>query len=287
MPPRYWLAGSLKMKIGLALGGGASRGIAHIAMLEAFDELGLKPAIIAGCSIGALIGAGYAGGMSGSDIREHALSLLSRRSAMLRYVFGARRTRPFEMVALRGLKSVHLHGHKVAEVMMPAHLPKLIEDCIIPLKIITTDYERMEEVVLSSGSLAHAVGASIAIPGLISAPRINGRLHVDGAVINPVPFDHVTEGNDLVVAIDVIGRPRKILGDNPSNLEIAVGSSLIMFRQLAELRRKRNPPGIYILPDVDEFWASDFFKAKEILAAAEPAKERLKWALAERINASI
>jgi len=275
------------MKIGLALGSGASRGIAHIVILEVFDELGIKPAVIAGCSIGGLIGAGYAGGMSGHDIREHALALLSHRRGMLRHIFGARRASPLQMLSMRGLSSIQLDGQMVADLILPDHLPLKIEDCPIRLKIIATDYEAMEEVVITKGSMIEAIGASIAIPGLISAPRINGRLHVDGGVINPVPFDHVIEDNDLVVAIDVTGRPRSIAGGNPTNLELAIGSSLIMFRELAELRRKRSPPDIYLIPPVDEFWATDFFKAKEILAAAEPSKDQLKRMLADKINALI
>lgn len=275
------------MKIGLALGSGASRGIAHIAMLEAFDELGIKPAVIAGCSIGALIGAGYAGGMSALQIRDHALSVLSHRRGMLRHVFGARRASPLHMLSMRGLASIQLDGRKLADVMLPDFLPPMIEDFPIRFKVVATDYELMEEVVIDKGPLLDAVGASIAIPGLIAAPRLNGRLHVDGGVINPVPFDHVIEDNDLVVAIDVTGRPRAKPGGNPSNLEMAIGSTLIMFRELAELRRRRSPPDIYLSPPVDDFWAMEFFRAKEILVAAEPAKQELKRLLGARIEASL
>ena len=76
--------------IGLALGGGSARGLAHIPMLEVFDEMGLKPSVIAGCSIGALVGAAYAGGMSAREIRERAEMLLSNRIGAMRYVFGER-----------------------------------------------------------------------------------------------------------------------------------------------------------------------------------------------------
>ncbi len=267
------------MKIGLALGGSGARGLAHIPMLEAFDELGLKPAMIAGCSMGALVGAAYAGGMSGKELRDHALSLLSNRMAMARHVFGAKGGRFGNILSIKGLTSMQLEGRKLADIALPSHLPQQMEDHAIPLKIIVTDYERMEEVVLQSGHVHEAVGASIAIPGLISAPLINGRIHVDGGVKNPVPFNHVTQGMDLVVAIDVTGRPRPPRNSHPSNLELAIGSVLILFHELADLRREHMPPDIYITPDIDLFNSGDFFKAKEIFLASEPAKERLKRAL--------
>lgn len=275
------------MKIGLALGGGASRGIAHIAMLEAFDELGIKPSLIVGCSIGALIGAGYAGGMSGAEIRDHSLAVLSNRVGMARHVFGARQARLREMISIRGLRSLQLEGHKLAHVFLPDHLPQLIENCPIRFKVVATDYERREEVLISSGSVVEAVGASMAIPGVIAAPRINGRLHVDGGIKNPVPFDHAREGCDFVVAIDVTGRPRAADNRHLSNMEIALGSMLIMFRELAELRRRQNPPEIYLTPAVDDFGAGDFFKVREILKAAEPAKDELKRAIELRIRSAV
>ena len=273
------------MKIGLALGGGGARGLAHIPMLEAFDELGLKPAVIAGCSMGAIVGAAYAGGMTALEIREHAIRLLSNKIEMARHVFGAKQARLRDIFSLKGLTSLHLDGKKLANIALPDHLPQLVEEQKIPLKLVTVDFERMEEVVLTSGSILEAVGASIAIPGLISAPRINGRIHVDGGVKNPVPFNHVTDGMDLVVAIDVTGKPKTISRVHPSNIELAVGSLLIMFNELAQLRRVRSPPDIYISPEIDGFGAGDFFKVKEIFAASEKSKDQLKRELELRVKA--
>jgi NTE family protein len=272
------------MKIGLALGGGGARGLAHIPMLEAFDELGLKPSVIAGCSMGALVGAAYAGGMSGRDLREHATKLLSNKIDMARHVFGAKQARLVDLFSLKGLMSLHLDGKKLADIALPDTLPQNIEDQKIQLKIITTDFERMEEVVITSGNILEAVGASIAIPGFISAPKINGRIHVDGAVKNPVPFNHVTVGMDLVVAIDVTGRPKPFTRVHPSNMELAIGSLLIMFHELADLRRAQSPPDIYIAPDVDQFGSADFFKVNEIFEATATSKEKLKRALDSRLN---
>lgn len=271
-------------RIGLALGGGSARGLAHIPMLEAFDELGIKPAIIAGCSIGALIGAGYASGMTALEIRDRAEKLLSTRFAAARYVFGAKRARISDLLSLRGLGSLQIKGEKLVDLALPDELPKNIEDTRIPFKVVTTDYDRMEERVISSGNMVKAVAASLAVPGIITGPRYDGRVHVDGGVTNPVPFNHVREYCDIVVAIDVTGRPRPAKRAHHSNLELAVGSLLIMFHQVAELRRALAPPDIYIEPAVENFRGADFFKAKEMFEAAKPAKDRLKRALELRIK---
>jgi NTE family protein len=275
------------VRIGLALGGGGARGLAHIPMLEVFDDLGLKPAVIAGCSMGALVAACYAGGMSGKDLREHALQLLSNRIEFAKYVFGSRKTRIADLLSLKSFSALHLSGEKLADLALPDFLPKTIENTVIPLKLITADFELMEEVVLTSGSLVTGVGASIAIPGLITAPKINGRVHVDGGIVNPVPFDKVRDGMDIVVAIDVTGKPKPIGNGHASNMDLAIGSLLIMFNQLAETRRALSPPDIYIKPNVEQFGAGDFFRLRELLAAAEPAQEQLKRLLDKQVNATL
>jgi NTE family protein len=223
--------------------------------------------------------------MSGREIRDHALSLLSRKMDMARHVFGAKQTKLGDIFSIKGLMSLHLDGQKLADIALPDHLPQRIEDQLIALKIIATDFESMEEVVLISGPILQAVGASIAIPGFIAAPRINGRIHVDGGVKNPVPFDHVREGMDFVVAVDVTGRPRPITRGHPTNIELAVGSLFIMFHELANLRKTQVPPDIYLTPDVDQFAATDFFKAKQIMDAAAPCKDKLKRSLELRFMA--
>lgn len=272
------------MKIGLALGGGSARGLAHIPLLEVFDELGLRPSMIAGCSIGAMVGAAYASGIPARELRAHALRLLASRTEAARYVFGTKRAKLTELLALKSLSSLHIEGETLARLVMPDGVAANVEQTMIPLKIVTCDFENQQERVLVSGPMARAVGASIAIPGIIAAPRIDGRIHVDGGVVNPVPFDHARDGMDIVVAIDVTGRPQPSGRTHPSNAELAVGSMLIMFRQIADLRRARNPPDIYIEPPVDRFGATEFFRAAEMLAAAESAKERLKRSLDLRLT---
>lgn len=269
-------------KIGLALGGGSARGLAHIPMLEVFDELGLKPSIIAGCSIGSLIGAGYAGGLSAKDIRERAEMLLSNRIDAMRYVMG--RAKLTDLLSVKGFASLHIQGETLAGLALPDTLPRLIEDMPIPFKVITTDYDAMEERVITSGSVVKAVAASIAIPGVILGPQYDGHTHVDGGVTNPVPFDHVRDGMDIVVAIDVTGTPKPVEGRRRSNTELAIGSLMIMFHQVARLRRAAAPPDIYLSPALQAFSGGDFFRAKELFESAQVTKDQLKRELEKRIN---
>jgi NTE family protein len=271
--------------IGLALGGGSARGLAHIPMLEVFDELGIKPKVIAGCSIGALMGAAYAGGMSAAEIRAHAEMLLANRIGAMRYAFGEKRVNPFDLLALKGLASLHLDGETLAGIALPDTLPTLIEDMAIPFKVIATDFDLMEERVIEAGPVLKAVGASIAIPGVILGPQFDGHAYVDGCISNPVPFDHVRDGVDIVVAVDVTGRPRAANGANRSNIELAVGSLLILFHQVAGLRRTISPPDIYIQPANDSISGGDFFRVREVMEQAAPAKDQLKRELEKRIAA--
>lgn len=274
-----------EVSIGLALGGGSARGLAHIPVLEVFDELGIKPKVIAGCSIGSLLGAAYAGGMSAREIRERAELLLSDRIGALKFAFGQKRINPFDLLALRGLASLQVHGEKLAGLVLPETLPGLIEDLPIPFKVIATDFDAMEERVIESGSLVKAVGASIAIPGVILGTQYDGHSYVDGCVTNPVPFNRVRDDMDIVIAVDVSGRPREANGKNRSNMELAVGSLLILFNQVASLRREISPPDIYVRPALDSFSGGDFFRIKEVIEQAQPAKDKLKRELEKRLTA--
>jgi NTE family protein len=273
-----------ELKIGLALGGGGARGLAHIPMLEVFDELGIKPAIIAGSSMGALVGAAYAAGMSAKDMRARAELILNNRMDAMRYIFGTRKSRLGDLLSLKGITAMHIQGAKLADLALPNDLPQRIEHAKIPLRIVATDYQLMEEKVFDTGDMLTAIGASIAIPGVIAGAEIDGHFYVDGGVTNPVPFNHVQEGMDMVIAVDVTSRPKDFRRAHPSNQELAVGAVLIMFNQIAELRRAAQPPDIYIRPDVAGFGAGDFFRVRELFEAAEPAKEKLKRAIEMRLH---
>jgi NTE family protein len=271
-------------RIGLALGGGAARGLAHIPMLEVFDELGLKPSIIAGSSFGALVGAAYASGVPAKEIGDHARQILANRVQAAKYLFGVKGARLGDLLTRRSFTSLQIDGEQLTSFVLPDGVALNVEDTKIPLRIVTTDFSERREHVIASGPLRQAVAASIAIPGLISAPTIDGRLYVDGGITNPVPFDHVRAGSDITVAIDVTGKMREPRRGHHTNMELAIGSMLIMFHQIAVLRRQQNPPDIYITPPIEQYLANDFFRITEMIEAASKAKDELKRALEMRIE---
>ena len=244
----------------------------------------VKPAVIAGCSFGALIGAAYASGIPAKEIGDHARHILANRVQAAKYLFGVKRARIGDLLKRKSFTSLLVDGEQLTGFIFPEGVATRVEDTQIPLKIVTTDFLERREHVISSGPMCQAVAASIAIPGLISAPTIDGRLYVDGGITNPVPFDHVRVGTDLVVAIDVTGRQREPRRGHHSNMELAIGSMLIMFHQIAVLRRQQNPPDVYINPPIEGFLANDFFRMGEMIEAASKAKDELKRALEMRIE---
>jgi NTE family protein len=271
-------------RVGLALGGGGARGLAHIAMLEAFDELGLTPAVIAGSSMGAVIGAIYASGVPARDLRAHAEAVLANRVELTRRIFQRRQGSVLDLLDFRLFGHVLVSGLALVDLMMPDGVAGKIDETAIPLKVIATDFYARSELILMAGPLRPAVAASIALPGFIAAPLIAGRLVVDGAISDPVPFEHVREGCDLTVAVDVTGGPVQRGEREPFNTDLMFGASQILMRHISALMRERNPPDIYIEPEVERFRVLEFFRVREILAAAAPAKEALKRELESRLR---
>jgi NTE family protein len=264
-------------KIGLALGGGGARGLAHIAMLEAFDELSIRPSVIAGTSIGAVYGAAYASGISGRDLREHTRFILSQRLGLIRDLFVST-TQPFQRLAsLFGARSAILNPAAVLDVILPKEVKNDFADCEIPLKIVASDFYDQEPKIFSDGLLRPAIAASMALPVIFQPVVVDGRALIDGGLTNPLPFDLLMPEADVVVAIDVSGAPvpdpRRA---TPTAFEALFASAFLFERTIVKEKLKAARPDILISAGTSRFQVLDFLKCDEILAAAEPAKERLK-----------
>ena len=199
--------------IALALGGGGARGLAHILMLEVFDELGLKPTVIAGTSIGAMFGAAYASGLSARLIRAHTEEVLSQRFGIARQLLvGAGPSRcSSSSTSCRSAPSL-LKPELLLDHLLPSKVARDFAHLAIPLKVVATDFYAQEQVVIDEGALRSAVAASIALPALFTPVTRDGRLLMDGGLVNPLPFDVLDGAADITVAIDVSGastRPRQ------------------------------------------------------------------------------
>jgi NTE family protein len=185
-------------KIGYALGGGGARGAAHIGVLKVLEEHGVFPDIIAGTSIGALVGALYSAGLKAAEIEQYALQMNWRRLARL-----ADLTLP-----ISGL----VQGKRVTSLLKSILGDVTFSDLRISFACVATDIINGEEVVLSSGSVIRAVRASISVPGIFTPVRVGERYLVDGGLVNEVPVSTCCSmGAEYVVGVNVIPDPAGML----------------------------------------------------------------------------
>jgi NTE family protein len=264
---------------GLALGGGGARGIAHISVLEAIDDLKLRPAAIAGTSIGALIGAAYAAGMTGKEIRRHVIALAHDRTDVFRRLIAARAGTFANLFAVGSGRATLIDAEKFCGQFMPEALPEDFASLQIPLTVMASDLYRRRQVAFSSGSLRPALAASIALPSLMRPVIIDEKVLVDGGATNPLPFDQLRGQADIVVAVDISGEPSEDRRDIPSPWECLVSTVLVMGNAITSEKLKHGAPDLMVRPNVGLFRTLDFFHASAILRAAEPAKAEIRAAL--------
>jgi NTE family protein len=258
------------MRIGLALGGGGARGLAHIAILEAFDELGLKPTFIAGTSIGALIGAAYASGMTAAQIRDYCKAAFSRRSSVLRHIYFRWQGRLWDY--WRPGSPALFKSERIFEIVLPHGLPKTFEELEIPFCSVASDFVAEAEYVSSKGPLLPALAASAALPALLTPVELDGRILIDGGFVNPLPFDHVAAHSDYSVAVDVSGGVVSQKRRFPRPIETLLGAQQLALRSIVNAKLQSSAPDLLIRPAVGLFQALDFRQMDEILAAAAEAK---------------
>lgn len=183
---------SKRPKLGLALGSGGARGWCHIGILRELEEMGVKPDVVSGASMGALVGAVYAGG---------ALDELED------WVLGLRARDFFGMLDVRLSSGGLVAGAEIVKVIGRLVKNARIEDLPVPLALVATDMATGREVWLTEGDLANAVRASVALPGIISPYRIDGRWFLDGGLTNPLPVSACRIlGAEVVIAANPNGR---------------------------------------------------------------------------------
>jgi NTE family protein len=271
--------------IAVALGGGGARGLAHGVVLECLDEMGLRPTALAGTSFGAVIGAAYAAGMPARSIRRHIVATLSNRSQVMAKFMRARAGK-FSDLLLRGRGNpVQIDPQICLEQFWPAEIPDRFEQLSIPLQVVATDFHACSELVFSSGSVAPAVAASIAIPGIFAPVELAGRVLIDGGAVNPLPYDLLFDRAKLVVAVDVTFGGAMRSRRTPTFLGAVSGAAQIMQGAITAQKIKRQAPGLLIRPPVDRFGLLDFLHAGQIMREAEAGKDAIKRAIAQRIEA--
>ena len=168
-----------RKKVGIALSGGAARGIAHIGVLQVLEQLGVQIDAISGCSMGAIVGAVYSLGIPLKELEDY-IENTDWRSFMVFSMFSLSR---------KGI----INEHKIEEVLKRFLGDKTFDDCRIPFNAVAVDIIKGQRVVSSKGKLIDAVRASIAVPGIIPPVCKDGMLLVDGGVIEPVPTEALRE----------------------------------------------------------------------------------------------
>jgi NTE family protein len=300
--------GSVEPVIGLALGGGSARGWAHIGIMKKLDEAGIRPKVIVGTSIGAVVGGSWAAGKL-SELEDYARSLTKR--SML------------SMMDLRFAGSGLLSGDRLRRQLEDRLKGALIEDLPIKFAAIATEIGTGHEIWLTRGAIADAMRASYALPGIFVPVQIGGRWLMDGALSNPVPVSVARAlGADMIIAVnlhtDVLGRsgvihehggidpkismlPPQHIDDAQTGLMASVyGAASRVRRQfgaapvtekstapgilsimldafnitqdrIARSRLAGDPPDVTIGPKIGGIGLSEFHRAEEAIAAGEAA----------------
>lgn len=268
--------------IGVALGAGGARGIAHVVLLEVLDDLGIKPVAITGTSIGAIIGAAYAAGHTGRALRSHLLRVFSRRHHAMAKLLEARVGR-FTELFRRGLSNpVLIDAEATLAGFWPGGMPDLFEGLQIPFAAVTTDFYGRAELLIDSGPLLSGVAGSMAIPGLVRPVTRDELTLVDGAAVNPLPYDRLPAYATTVVACDVVAGPVSGGAAGPSPFDAMFGSAQIMQTAITAKMLRNRAPDLLLRPAVSDFKVLDFFNADKILRAADDEKDQIKRAL-ERV----
>lgn len=304
------------MKVGLALGAGAARGWAHIGILKALNELGVKIDVVAGCSIGAYVGAAYASG---------------KIDALEEWVNSLTEWQVFSLLGIGFKRGGLATGQKVFDKHQSEFCAPTFAEMNLPFTAVATDLYSGKEVVFASGDPKHAIQASCAIPALFSPIEHEGRWLVDGAIVNPVPVNQCRQlGADFVIAVNLSAdfRPRLIETfereheesqhktdeliakanggfmkqwfspdpkpnkmQAPGIMSVMSSSLEILQARVARSRLAGDPPDLLIEPQLIDVGLLEFHRAEELAKKGEEAVQRLakqiKFQLSTKINAEL
>lgn len=258
----------------IAFGGGGARGLAHIHVIEALDELGIRPVAIAGTSIGAIMGAAVASGMTGKHINDYARSILSRRAGLVGRMWSARPSSLTEMVG--GLRVSQFSIERILHAFLPHQIPETFEELPVPLQVAATDYFGHHAKVFSEGDLRPALAASAAIPAVFAPVVRNRRTYIDGGMYNPVPFDLLHGKADIVIAVDVVGAPQEVEGRKPTSIDLMFGATQLLMQSVITHKMEHYPPDILLRPPVSKYRVLDFLKIDMLMAETASVKDELK-----------
>lgn len=243
-----------RKKIGLALGGGGAKGLAHIGVIKILEKYGIPIDFIAGTSMGALVGGWYAAHRNVQSLEKIFFEIDENEILSVRKV-------------ARKKDGILFSDKLVIKDLDDGFYGRQIEDLSIPFKAIATDVVSGEEVILDKGDLYEAISASIALPIVFKPVKIDGRILMDGGFANPVPADIVRKmGADYVIAVDVSSKWLNVEDEaaKPQKISSLVSKAFSALEyQIAQ--RILKDADIVIRPAVLGYDWRDFYKAKEII----------------------
>ncbi len=241
-------------KIGIALGGGAARGYAHIGVLNAIDELNIPISYVSGTSIGSFIGALYASG----NLKNFENEVRSKNSFMKDVLFKLDPVFP---------KLSIMNGNEVIKIFKELTDIRTFEELEIPLTTVATDIINNKKIESNKGDIINAIKASIAIPGVLTPTYVDENLCVDGGLIDPVPLQSIVDmGSDITLAVNLYGLQSSKKNDHKYNIvDIVDRSAKIILNNVAHLSFKNNEPDILIEPPIDQFKGWDFHKSNDLI----------------------
>ncbi len=253
------------VKIGLALGGGAARGFAHVGVISALEEAGFKPALVVGTSAGSLVAALYASGQTSAQLQQTALTMeeVAITDWMLP-IFG------------RGM----FRGEALARYVNGLVAGRLMENMAIPLGIVATDLHSGQAMLFQRGDTGTAVRASSAVPAVFVPVKINGREYVDGGLVSPVPVRFARQmGADLVIAVDISSPPEA----NPADgtLQILLQTFAIMGKSINQYELK--DADVLVQPSQVGLKSADFSARQRAMDAGRAAMQAALPALRARL----
>ena len=241
-----------RLKVGLALGSGGSWGLAHIGVLKVLEKNNIPVDYIAGSSMGAIIGTMYALNPNIEELEKKALSLTKKDFAKL--------------LDLTIPKTSLIKGNKIRNFLEKLVGDKSFSDTKIPLKIIATDLESGEEIVIDKGRLVDAIMASISIPGIFPPIRLQEGLLVDGGLINATPTNVVKEmGSDIVIGVDLTMKSKVEL-ENPNIFQTLMRSYEILRTQSTKFNIDENDENLLIIkPDTTKLRKFKFYEIRKFV----------------------
>ena len=241
-------------RIGLALGGGAARGFAHVGVIQVLEEAGIKPDLVTGTSAGSLVAALQASGRTGSQLQRIADTMDEATFADW--------TLP---LFSRGM----LRGDALARYVSQQVGGRRIEDLPLPLGIVATDLHSGQAVLFQRGDIATAVRASSAVPGLFQPVPISGHEYVDGGLVAPVPVRQARQmGAELVIAVDISQVPET---NTPGDVfQILMQTFTIMSKSINTLEL-RGPDLVVVRPALNGVSGADFSARRRAIQAGREA----------------